>query len=48
MGENFPQNMGGQGAENIPTENGNNGVTLFIISILVLIGGLIFVAVYKR
>ncbi|MBQ7959161.1 MAG: hypothetical protein IJ330_05580, partial [Oscillospiraceae bacterium] len=47
-GQNFPQDMNGQNTENVPTENGNNGSTLFIISILILAGGLVFVAVYKR
>lgn len=49
MGEGqFPQDMNGQNAENVPTENGNNGITLFIVSILILAGGLVFAAVYKR
>ena len=47
-GGQFPDNINNQNAENIPTENGNNGITLFIVSILILIGGLVFVAVYKR
>lgn len=48
MGGNFPQNMNNQNTENIPTENDNNKTVLFIVSILILIGGLIFVSVYKR
>ena len=47
-GGQFPDNMNNQNAENVPTENGNNGIILFIVSILILIGGLVFVAVYKR
>lgn len=47
-GGQFPDNINNQNAENVPTENGNNGITLFIVSILILIGGLVFVAVYKR
>lgn len=47
-GQNFPQDMNNQNAENVPAENGNNGFALFIVSILILAGGLIFVAVYKR
>jgi hypothetical protein len=47
-GGQFPDNMNNQNTENIPTENGNNSITLFIVSILILIGGLVFVAVYKR
>lgn len=47
-GGQFPENMGGQNTENIPNENGNDGFILFIVSILILAGGLVFVAVYKR
>lgn len=47
-GGQFPENINNQNAENVPTENKNNGITLFIVSILILAGGLVFAAVYKR
>lgn len=43
-GGQFPDNM----AENPTAQNENQNTVLFLISVIVLIGGLVFAAVYKR